>query len=117
MNIEAVIAMSDGRLLYYLLQHGTDMKGPNKRPNKELSQRSGNAFVILGIEKQSEIDYAMPFRILELDFVNYARQMQTIRDSHAAEWKDEQGHMHRPKNVSIGECYNRDNQKRIKETS
>ena len=39
------------------------------------SARNGRIFAILGIEQQSEVDYAMPFRVLELDFVNYARQV------------------------------------------
>ncbi len=51
--------------------------------------RNERIFAVLGIEHQSEIDYAMPFRVLELDFVNYARQMQIIRERHDAEWKTE----------------------------
>ena len=43
--------------------------------------RNERIFAVLGIENQSEIDYAMPFRVLELDFVNYARQMQIIRNA------------------------------------
>ena len=46
------------------------------------SARNGRIFAILGIEQQSEVDYAMPFRVLELDFVNYARQVQIIRERH-----------------------------------
>ena len=53
--------------------------------------RNEKIFAVLGIEHQSEIDYAMPYRVLELDFVNYARQMQIIRERHEAEWKAEKG--------------------------
>lgn len=71
------------------------------------SVRNGNVFAILGIENQSEIDYAMPFRVLELDFVNYARQVQIIRDCHEKEWRDERGHMHMPGNITTGEYLGR----------
>ena len=71
------------------------------------SVRNGNVFAILGIEHQSEIDYAMPFRVLELDFLNYARQIQLIRERHEREWRDEDGHIHIPKDVSAGEYLGR----------
>ena len=66
--------------------------------------RNERIFAVLGIENQSEIDYAMPFRVLELDFVNYARQMQII---HNAEWKAEEGHKRRPPGVTAGEYLGR----------
>ena len=69
--------------------------------------RNERIFAILGIENQSEIDYAMPFRVLELDFVNYARQMQSIRERHEAEWKTEGGHRHRPSGITAGEYLGR----------
>lgn len=69
--------------------------------------RNGRIFAILGIENQSEIDYAMPFRVLELDFVNYARQVQIIRERHAREWRDEKGNMHIPGGISTGEYLGR----------
>ena len=71
------------------------------------SVRNGRVFAVLGIENQSEIDYAMPFRVLELDFVNYARQMQVIRDRHEREWKDEAGHIHTPDDITAGEYLGR----------
>ena len=71
------------------------------------SARNGGIFAILGIEHQSEIDYAMPFRVLELDFINYARQVQIIRDRHDREWRDEKGNMHMPGSVSAGEYLGR----------
>ena len=69
--------------------------------------RKERIFAILGIENQSEIDYAMPYRVLELDFVNYARQMQSIRERHDAEWKAEDGHLHRPSGITAGEYLGR----------
>ena len=69
--------------------------------------RNERIFAVLGIENQSEIDYAMPFRVLELDFVNYARQMQSIRERHEAEWKTEGGRMHRPPGITAGEYLGR----------
>ena len=69
--------------------------------------RNERIFAVLGIENQSEIDYAMPFRVLELDFVNYARQMQIIRERHNAEWKTEEGHKRRPPGVTAGEYLGR----------
>ena len=71
------------------------------------SARNGGIFAILGIEHQSEIDYAMPFRVLELDFINYARQVQIIRDRHDREWRDEKGNMHMPDSISAGEYLGR----------
>ena len=69
--------------------------------------RNERIFAVLGIENQSEIDYAMPFRVLELDFVNYARQMQIIRECHEAEWKAEEGHRRRPPSITAGEYLGR----------
>ena len=69
--------------------------------------RNERIFAVLGIENQSEIDYAMPFRVLELDFVNYARQMQIIRERHEAEWKAEEGCRRRPPGVTAGEYLGR----------
>ena len=69
--------------------------------------RNERIFAVLGIENQSEIDYAMPFRVLELDFVNYARQMQIIRECHEAEWKAEEGHRRRPPGFTSGEYLGR----------
>ena len=43
--------------------------------------------VILGIENQTHIDYLMPFRIYELNFINLARQVDEIRRRHKAEQK------------------------------
>lgn len=42
--------------------------------------KDGQTFAILGVENQSDIDYHMPFRILEVDFVNYARQVRAIEE-------------------------------------
>ena len=41
--------------------------------------------------------------MIEIDFVNYARQMQMIKDRHKAEWTDEDGKMHKPAGVSSAE--------------
>ena len=71
------------------------------------SARNGRIFAILGIEQQSEVDYAMPFRVLELDFVNYARQVQIIRERHEREWRDEKGNMHILGRVCTGEYLGR----------
>ena len=69
--------------------------------------RNEKIFAVLGIEHQSEIDYAMPYRVLELDFVNYARQMQIIRERHEAEWKAEKGKRRRPPGITDGEYLGR----------
>ena len=71
------------------------------------SAQNGRRFVILGIENQSDIDYAMPFRVLEMDFINYARQVQVIRDRHNAEWKSREGRVHVPDGVNSGEYLGR----------
>ena len=49
----------------------------------------------------------MPYRVLELDFVNYARQMQIIRERHEAEWKAEKGKRRRPPGITDGEYLGR----------
>ena len=47
---------------------------------------SGGAWlVILGIENQTHIDFLMPFRVWELNFINVARQVDDIRKKHQAE--------------------------------
>lgn len=50
--------------------------------------RNSRILAVLGIENQSMSDPSMPFRVLELDFVNYARQVQMIRDRHRKEWTE-----------------------------
>ena len=71
------------------------------------SVKSGRSFAVFGIEHQSEIDYAMPFRVLELDFVNYARQMQVIQEKHNAEWGSGRGQRHIPEGLTSGEYLGR----------
>lgn len=65
--------------------------------------KNGRTLAILGIENQSEISPSMCYRVIEIDFVNYARQMQMIRDRHKAEWTGADGKMHRPAGVSSPE--------------
>lgn len=65
--------------------------------------KNSRLFAILGIENQSESDPSMVYRTIELDFVNYARQIQKIRETHRKEWTDENGHMHKPDGVSEAE--------------
>ena len=65
--------------------------------------KDGRTLAILGIENQTEIDYHMPFRVLEVDFVNYARQVRIIEEQHNFEWKDEEGHKHKPEDITAGE--------------
>lgn len=71
------------------------------------SARNGRTFAILGIEHQSDIDYAVPFRVLEVDFINYARQVQIIRDRHNAEWRGKDGDIHVAEGVTAGEYLGR----------
>ena len=52
------------------------------------SLTSGGAWLaILGIENQTHIDFLMPFRVWELNFINVARQVEEIRKNHEAERK------------------------------
>ena len=52
------------------------------------SLTSGSVWlVILGIENQTHIDFLMPFRVWELNFINVARQVEEIRKKHQAERK------------------------------
>ena len=52
------------------------------------SLTSGDVWlVILGIENQMRINYLMPFRVWELNFINVARQVEEIRKKHEAERK------------------------------
>lgn len=69
--------------------------------------KDGRTLAILGVENQSDIDYHMPFRILEVDFVNYARQVRTIEEQHLEEWKDSEGKIYRPKTITAGEYLGR----------
>ena len=47
----------------------------------------GAWLVIVGIENQNYIDYLMPVRVWELNFINVARQVEEIRKKHRAEEK------------------------------
>ncbi len=42
---------------------------------------------ILGIENQELQDYQMAFRALEMDFINYARQIREISEQHTKEYR------------------------------
>ena len=42
------------------------------------TMKNGQVFQILGIENQDKINYEMPFRVLSVDFINYARQVTDI---------------------------------------
>ena len=71
------------------------------------SVRDGRRLVILGVENQDAINYQMPFRVLELDFVNYARQIRVIEEKHNIEWRDEGGSRHVPAGITDGEYMSR----------
>ena len=43
----------------------------------------GTRFVIIGIEEQSEIHYAMPVRAMGYDFLGYDMQLKKLRKRHA----------------------------------
>ena len=49
------------------------------------------AYLLLGIESQGEVNYAMPVKNLVYDAINYARQVQKAASSHR-EAKDSTGH-------------------------
>ncbi len=49
------------------------------------------AYLLLGIESQGEVNYAMPVKNLVYDAINYARQVQKAASSHR-EAKDSKGH-------------------------
>ena len=49
----------------------------------------GRLLMILGIENSSEVIYQMPFKVMELDFINYARQIANIEQKNTAEFKEE----------------------------
>lgn len=49
------------------------------------------AYLLLGIENQGEVNYAMPVKNLVYDAINYARQVQKAASSHR-EAKDSKGH-------------------------
>lgn len=49
------------------------------------------AYLLLGIENQSEVNYAMPVKNLVYDAINYAKQVQKAASSHR-EAKDSKGH-------------------------
>lgn len=69
--------------------------------------KDGRTLAVLGVENQSDIDYHMPFRILEVDFVNYARQVRIIEEQHLKMWKDSEGNIHKPKTITPGEYLGR----------
>lgn len=40
------------------------------------------SYAILGVENQEAVDYTMPFRIMEYEAGEYARQVAEIRKAH-----------------------------------
>ncbi len=52
---------------------------------------SGTQLAILGIENQTNINYMMAFRVLSLDYINYARQISEIQSKHKAAAKQQEG--------------------------
>ena len=57
---------------------------------------SSTWLVILGIENQTYIDYLMPFRVYELNFINLARQVDEIKRKHKEENKERKQRVKRP---------------------
>lgn len=55
----------------------------------------GRVLMILGLENQTEINYQMPFRVMTLDFINYARQVAMVEQRNAADFKNQ---ISRPEN-------------------
>ncbi len=44
-----------------------------------------SVLVILGVENQMLVNYMMPYRVLELEMINYGRQISVIREQHKTE--------------------------------
>lgn len=49
--------------------------------------QNGTSFAIMAIENQADIDYAMPWRIMQYDELEYGRQIQQIRERKAEEYR------------------------------
>ena len=54
----------------------------------KIYEKDGTWLMILVIENQNKIDFQMPFRVLQSDFINYARQISDIMNKNA-NMKDE----------------------------
>ncbi|MCD7955911.1 MAG: Rpn family recombination-promoting nuclease/putative transposase [Lachnospiraceae bacterium] len=60
--------------------------------------RKDQVFAILAIENQNRESYQMPFRVMEMDYLNYARQIRVITDRHKLEYEKK----HSGKSVGTG---------------
>jgi len=66
----------------YLLEQGSEDSPDERSRFRDVKMRLKNGVVlrILAIENQDYVDYAMPFRCMEYDSLEYGRQVQELKD-------------------------------------
>ena len=66
----------------YMLEQGDEEKPDERSRFRDVKMRLKNGVVlrILAIENQDYVDYAMPFRCMEYDCLEYGRQLQELKD-------------------------------------
>ena len=80
-----------------IVPHGADDAGEPEQVYRDVMKSmvamkdERAAYLLLGIESQGEVNYAMPVKNLVYDAINYARQVQKAASSHR-EAKDSKGH-------------------------
>lgn len=91
------------------LMEGTHITLKQIRDVAKSLSASGTQLAILGIENQTNINYMMAFRVLSLDYINYARQISELQNKHkAAAKKQEGGHGTLRKGEYIGGFHKED---------
>lgn len=50
--------------------------------------RTGEGFVVVAVENQNDIDYTMPWRIMDYDRMEYGRQLEALRKARRADRKE-----------------------------
>lgn len=57
----------------------TKGQGTNRFRDIKMTLKSGEAFRILAVENQSSIDYAMPYRCMQYDSLEYGKQLKELK--------------------------------------
>ena len=76
--------LSEGSKEYHVKYEASGGKLRNAERTRDVVKKlcRGRAYAVLAVENQDELHYAMPFRCMEYDVADYARQLKGIRDRH-----------------------------------
>ena len=76
LNASAVVVPFEGGMRIPLQRYRDNLK------LCEVKAHGNSAYMVLGVEEQTEVDFAMPFRTLLYDAIGYARQVTEINSAY-----------------------------------